>query len=95
LLETLGLLFFFSLFFLLPSIFLLLVWKMLKHSPLFFFPGNGAFGRVRLCKHLQTSKFFCVKIISKAKIVRYKQLEHLRNEKDVLLATDHPFIVKL
>lgn len=39
--------------------------------------------------------YFCLKILSKSKIVRLKQTEHINNEKNVLKNISHPFIVKL
>jgi len=57
--------------------------------------GTGTFGKVRLCKHKQTKKYFCIKILNKARILRLKQAEHIKNEKNVLNSVSHPFIVKL
>ncbi|KAL6047984.1 protein kinase A catalytic subunit [Balamuthia mandrillaris] len=57
--------------------------------------GTGTFGKVRLCRHKATNKFFCLKILSKEKIVRLKQTEHVRSEKSALAQISHPFIVKL
>jgi len=57
--------------------------------------GTGTFGKVRLCRHKSTGKFFCMKILNKSRIYRLKQIEHIKNEKSVLKAIEHPFIVKL
>eukprot|EP01114_Cavostelium_apophysatum_P016833 TRINITY_DN4866_c0_g1_i1.p1 TRINITY_DN4866_c0_g1~~TRINITY_DN4866_c0_g1_i1.p1 ORF type:complete len:575 (+),score=98.55 TRINITY_DN4866_c0_g1_i1:319-2043(+) len=57
--------------------------------------GTGTFGRVRLCMHKGTMKYFCMKILNKSRIVRLKQTEHTNNEKDVLLHLSHPFVVRL
>eukprot|EP00027_Filamoeba_sp_ATCC50430_P017759 CAMPEP_0168570170 /NCGR_PEP_ID=MMETSP0413-20121227/16574_1 /TAXON_ID=136452 /ORGANISM="Filamoeba nolandi, Strain NC-AS-23-1" /LENGTH=658 /DNA_ID=CAMNT_0008602767 /DNA_START=34 /DNA_END=2010 /DNA_ORIENTATION=- len=57
--------------------------------------GTGTFGKVRLCKHKLTQKFFCMKILNKSRIVRLKQTEHIHNEKNVLKSISHPFIVRL
>jgi serine/threonine protein kinase len=57
--------------------------------------GTGTFGKVRLCRHRATGRFYCMKILSKEKIVRMKQQEHVQNEKWVLSQVSHPFIVRL
>lgn len=57
--------------------------------------GTGTFGQVRLCQQKATGKYFCLKILSKEKIVRLKQTEHVKSEKSVLAQISHPFIVKL
>jgi protein kinase A len=40
-------------------------------------------------------KFFALKIMSKEKIVKQKQVEHTINEKDILYSSNHPNILKL
>jgi len=57
--------------------------------------GTGTFGKVRLCRHITSKKHYCMKILSKAKIYKLKQVEHINNEKNVLKGISHPFIVKL
>jgi serine/threonine protein kinase len=57
--------------------------------------GTGTFGKVRLCKHRSTNIYFCMKILSKVRVVRLKQADHINNEKNVLNMVQHPFIVKL
>jgi protein kinase X len=57
--------------------------------------GTGTFGKVRLCRQKTTNKFFCLKILSKERIVQLKQTEHVKSEKSVLAQISHPFIVKL
>jgi len=57
--------------------------------------GTGTFGQVRLCQQKTSGKYFCLKILSKEKIVRLKQTEHVKSEKSVLAQISHPFIVKL
>ena len=39
--------------------------------------------------------FFALKIMKKSEVVRLKQVEHIRNEKDILCEVTHPFIVVL
>jgi serine/threonine protein kinase len=42
--------------------------------------GMGTFGRVRLVENVGTGKTYALKSLSKEKIVRYKQEQHVRNE---------------
>eukprot|EP01113_Clastostelium_recurvatum_P040943 TRINITY_DN643_c0_g1_i1.p1 TRINITY_DN643_c0_g1~~TRINITY_DN643_c0_g1_i1.p1 ORF type:complete len:350 (+),score=96.03 TRINITY_DN643_c0_g1_i1:140-1189(+) len=57
--------------------------------------GTGTFGTVYLVQHRPTGKFFAMKTLKKAEVVRLNQVDHISNEKNILLAVDHPFIVKL
>jgi len=70
--------------------------------------GTGTFGRVRLVEnpplraHLEglsivhsANCFFALKIMKKSEVVRLKQVEHIKNEKDILAEVVHPFIVVL
>ena len=59
--------------------------------------GTGTFGRVRVVKLANSSDRspFALKIMKKSEIVRLKQCEHVRSEKDILLRVQHPFIVNL
>ena len=40
-------------------------------------------------------KFFALKILSKERIIKQKQVEHTINEKDILYSSNHPNILKL
>jgi serine/threonine protein kinase len=40
-------------------------------------------------------KFYALKIMKKLEVVRLKQVEHIRNEKEILLGINHPFLVTL
>jgi serine/threonine protein kinase len=58
--------------------------------------GTGTFGRVFLVCHNETSKFYAMKVLRKNLVVRLKQVQHVQNEKSILLACGEcPFIVKL
>ncbi|KFB39488.1 AGAP008039-PA-like protein [Anopheles sinensis] len=57
--------------------------------------GSGAFGTVKLIKRKSSNEFFAMKILVKAKIVRYKQLQHTYNEKRILQSIRFPFVVSL
>lgn len=57
--------------------------------------GCGAFGRVKLVKHKTTGKTFALKCLVKQDIVQNNLQEHVMNERNVMLALDHQFILKL
>ena len=44
---------------------------------------------------LQTNCVFALKIMKKSEVVRLKQVEHIKNEKEILSEVNHPFIVTL
>mmetsp|Transcript_4720 Transcript_4720/g.5667 ORF Transcript_4720/g.5667 Transcript_4720/m.5667 type:complete len:319 (+) Transcript_4720:116-1072(+) len=60
--------------------------------------GTGSFGRVRIANHKETNNHYAVKMLKKAEVVRFQQVEHMKSEKTILeeIALDpHPFIVTL
>lgn len=57
--------------------------------------GCGAFGRVKLVKSKKSGEFFALKCLIKADIISNNLQEHVKNERDVMLALDHPFILRL
>ncbi|XP_002074238.2 cGMP-dependent protein kinase 1 isoform X1 [Drosophila willistoni] len=58
--------------------------------------GAGAFGRVDLVTHGQRQQVFALKIIKKIEVVKQDQIEHVYNEKNVMIkCRDSPFIVQL
>jgi len=57
--------------------------------------GSGTFGTVFLCKHKPTGNVYCLKKLEQATVYQLKQMEHLKNEKQILLNVSHPGIVKL
>lgn len=58
--------------------------------------GAGTFGRVFLARHTPTKKHYALKIMNIPDIVRLKQVEHVKNEKNTLWeCSTCPFIVKL
>ena len=57
--------------------------------------GTGTFGKVKLCQHKATGTYMCMKILNKETVVRLKQQEHCKNEKEILMGNKHPFIVNL
>ncbi|CAG0897890.1 unnamed protein product [Darwinula stevensoni] len=57
--------------------------------------GTGTFGRVCLCRERDSRTYQALKIMAMADVIRLKQVEHVRNEKSILLAVRHPFVVEL
>ncbi|KAL0234643.1 hypothetical protein PCE1_001679 [Barthelona sp. PCE] len=57
--------------------------------------GTGTFGRVRLCQHTLTGKYYALKTLAKAKVAKLRQVEHLKSEYKLLSKISHPFIVNL
>lgn len=56
--------------------------------------GLGSYSRVRLAKHGQYEKWFAVKIMKKADMIKMKQVDHVVNENNILASINHPFINK-
>jgi hypothetical protein len=57
--------------------------------------GSGNFGKVFLVRHRGTGKHYAMKTLKKSEIIKGDQVAHVKNERDVLLAANSPFIVKL
>lgn len=57
--------------------------------------GTGTFGRVLLCRNKSTDEYGAMKVLCLADVIRMKQVEHVKNEKNILLEIRHPFIVNL
>lgn len=57
--------------------------------------GTGTFGRVRLCRHKLSNRFFALKILKKKELFRMKQIDHAVQESSLLSDVKHPFIVTL
>jgi hypothetical protein len=57
--------------------------------------GAGTFGRVKLVRHVPTGRALALKVLQKAQIVAFGQQKNVLNERNVLLAVDHPFVLKL
>ncbi len=57
--------------------------------------GTGTFGRVIVVKHKTSHEYYALKIMSIIEVLRLKQTEHVKNEKDILQQVKHPFIINL
>lgn len=67
----------------------------LKNYELLKVLGEGSFGRVKLVKNLKTHKYCAFKQLKKYDIIKFKQVDHLKNENYILFSLDHPFLVKM
>jgi serine/threonine protein kinase len=56
---------------------------------------TGSFGRVRLSRNKLSNKYYALKILKKAEIIRLKQVDHVISENSILAALSHPFIVNM
>jgi protein kinase A len=57
--------------------------------------GTGSFGRVRLSKQKNCNKYFALKVLKKAEIIRLKQVDHVINENTIMSNISHPFVVNM
>lgn len=57
--------------------------------------GKGFFGSVFLAEKKDNKEFYALKVISKADIIKKKFLENIKNEKEILIKINHPFVVKM
>ena len=57
--------------------------------------GEGSFGRVKLALHPTSGQAYALKCMRKGQLARFKQVQHVVNEKRILALCDHPFILKL
>lgn len=57
--------------------------------------GYGTFGRVKLVRLKNTREVFAMKVMKKIDIIKQKQVDHVKSERDVLMEISHPFVVEL
>ncbi|KEI39205.1 uncharacterized protein L969DRAFT_87146 [Mixia osmundae IAM 14324] len=57
--------------------------------------GTGSFGRVHLVRSCHNKRHYAVKVLSKERVVRMKQVEHTNSEREMLERVRHPFLVNL
>jgi protein kinase A len=57
--------------------------------------GTGSFGRVHLVQSKHNQRFYAVKVLKKAQVVKMKQVEHTNDERRMLQEVKHPFLITL
>jgi len=57
--------------------------------------GAGTFGRVSLVQHKVTKEVYALKALIKAEVVMHKQQANVVQEKNVMIQSNHPFILRL
>lgn len=57
--------------------------------------GKGAYGEVRLCRHIETGEIVAMKKMKKAEMINKNQAKHIKAERDVLAKADNLWIVQL
>jgi protein kinase A len=57
--------------------------------------GTGSFGRVHLVQSRHNQRFYAVKVLKKAQVVRMKQVEHTNDERRMLAEVKNPFLITL
>lgn len=57
--------------------------------------GTGSFGRVHLVRSVHNNRYYAIKVLKKAQIVKMKQVEHTNDERRMLKLVEHPFLVRM
>lgn len=57
--------------------------------------GTGSFGRVHLAQSKHNQRYYAVKVLKKAQVVKMKQVEHTNDERKMLQRCRHPFLITL
>ncbi|GAA5844603.1 hypothetical protein JCM3766R1_002678 [Sporobolomyces carnicolor] len=57
--------------------------------------GTGSFGRVHLVRSQHNSRSYAIKVLTKERVVKMKQVEHTNSEREMLERVRHPFLVNL
>lgn len=57
--------------------------------------GTGSFGRVKLIKKKADGKYYALKILQKADVVKLKQVDHILSEVTILSMINHPLLIKM
>lgn len=53
---------------------------------------KGSFGKVFLVNNRKMGKMYAMKRINKDLLLQKKQVQNIKNEKDILFQADHPFV---
>ena len=57
--------------------------------------GRGFFGKVMLCEHIATGNKYAIKSVRKQKLIECKRCETVVSERNILVKTRHPFLVRM
>lgn len=57
--------------------------------------GTGSFGRVHLVRSVHNNRYYAIKVLKKAQIVKMKQVEHTNDERRMLKLVEHPFLIRM
>jgi protein kinase A len=57
--------------------------------------GTGSFGRVHLVQSRHNQRYYAIKVLKKAQVVKMKQVEHTNDERKMLQRVKHPFLITL
>lgn len=57
--------------------------------------GTGSFGRVHLVQSKHNQRYYAIKVLKKAQVVKMKQVEHTNDERRMLQRCKHPFLITL
>ncbi len=57
--------------------------------------GTGSFGRVHLVQSKHNQRYYAIKVLKKAQVVKMKQVEHTNDERRMLQKVRHPFLITL
>jgi len=57
--------------------------------------GRGAFGEVRVVKDRETGDVFALKVMTKTHLLKSKQTQHIKAEREILASADDSWIVKM
>ncbi|KAL8371504.1 hypothetical protein RB595_001342 [Gaeumannomyces hyphopodioides] len=57
--------------------------------------GTGSFGRVHLVQSRHNRRFYAIKVLKKAQVVKMKQVEHTNDERKMLGQVKNPFLITL
>ncbi|GBG25868.1 Protein kinase, putative [Hondaea fermentalgiana] len=57
--------------------------------------GQGAYGRVFQVRHNKTDDIFAMKVLAKGQVLEKNNMSYVREERNILSKTNHPFVVQL
>ena len=57
--------------------------------------GKGGYGEVRLVQRIADGKVYAMKSLIKRTMIEREQLAHIRAERDIMVESDSPWVVKL